>query len=136
MAFDLNHRLRQAGIRPTAQRELIAEQVLGRLNHPSADEVFKAVKAKSEYVSQATVYNTLNALVQVGLLQQVDLGFGRVIYDCNTEQHHHFIDEVSGQIIDIPLDDVTLSPRYESDYTITSVQLVIRGKPRQLSHLK
>jgi SAM-dependent methyltransferase len=49
-------------------------------------------------VSRATVYNTLNLLVEKGLLKQLTLAEGRVVFDPNMERHHHFIDEVTGTI--------------------------------------
>ena len=126
----VDQKLEKAAIRATPQRRLVAEMVLVHLDHPSAEEVFRAVCEKRQHVSQATVYNTLNLLVEAGLLKQVDLGFGHVIYDCNTEDHHHFIDEASGQIRDVNLQAVTVSSQCEAMYNINSVQTVIRGTVR------
>ena len=128
--MDMKDKLAQAGIRPTAQRTLIAELVFGGLAHPSADEVFKAATSQSKSVSQATVYNTLNAFVEAGLLQQFDLGSGRVIYDCNTNNHHHFIDDDTGEIIDLAPSDVRLSEHCAARFDVHSVHMVVRGTLR------
>ena len=82
---------------------------------------------RSAHVSQATVYNTLHAFVEAGLLQEVRLGAGRVGYDCNVEPHHHFIDDGSSAIIDVDLNEVTLSAECKSKFDIEAVQVVIRG---------
>ena len=128
--MEMKEKLLSVGIQPTVQRTLIAELVFGCLTHPSADEVFKAATSKSSLVSQATVYNTLNAFVEVGLLQQFDLGSGRVIYDCNTENHHHFIDDITGEIIDLAPSDVRLSDRCAARFDVNSVHMVVRGTMR------
>ena len=128
--MEIKERLTRAGIRPTAQRILIAELVFGGLTHPSADEVYKAVTSQNHSVSQATIYNTLNAFVEAGLLQQFDLGSGRIIYDCNTENHHHFIDEMTGQIIDLAPSDVRLSEDCVERFDVNSIHMVVRGTQR------
>ena len=125
--MSIDDRLQAAGIRPTAQRAVIASLLFGELDHPSADEVFKAVCMRSAHVSQATVYNTLHAFVEAGLLQEVQLGAGRVVYDSNVEPHHHFIDDGSSAIIDVDLNEVTLSAECKSKFDIEAVQVVIRG---------
>lgn len=87
-----------------------------------------ALLERKESVSQATVYNTLHAFVDRGLLQEVRLGDGRTVYDHNVEPHHHFIDEDSNVVLDIGLDEVQLSADCLRRFDIESVQMVIRGK--------
>lgn len=85
------------GVKPTAQRVVIAEYVLNAHSHPTADDVLQAVAEKLPVLSRATVYNTLHALVEAGVLQEVVTDAGCVRYDANTMEHHHFVDVKSGQ---------------------------------------
>src|SRR5688572_259250 len=95
-------RLERAGIRPSAQRVAIAGYVLSTADHPSADEVWSRVKVHFPMVSRATVYNTLQLFTKQGLLCQHALAEGCVVFDPNVEPHHHFVDDETGAIQDIP----------------------------------
>ena len=59
-------------------------------------------------VSRATVYNTLKLFVERGLLRQLVLTEGRLVFDANTDKRHHIIDESTGKIRDLPRDHVTV----------------------------
>ena len=98
----LERTLSHHGIQPSAQRLAVAEYVLGAKDHPSADRVFEVVRGRTPVISRATVYNTLNLLVRKGLLKQLALADGRIAFDPNLERHHHFIDEATGEIHDLP----------------------------------
>ena len=127
---DSQSKIKQAGLRPTLQRLLIADVIFGGLDHPTAEDVLRNLSSKETYVSQATVYNTLHAFVEGGLLQEVYLGDGRTVYDHNVEPHHHFIDEETQSVIDIDIADVKLSTDCLGRFDIDSVQMVMRGKRR------
>jgi len=94
--------LRRHGIQPSAQRLAVAEYVLRTEEHPSADQVWVKVSGTLPMISRATVYNTLNLFVRKGLLRQLVLAEGNVVFDPNVERHHHFIDEATGEIVDVP----------------------------------
>lgn len=103
MYKDVETVLEQHGVKPTPQRIVIAEFLLETHSHPTADDVFQAVQDKLPCaLSRATVYNTLNALVQAGVVQEVTTEAGRVRYDANVTKHHHFVDVKTGEIIDVP----------------------------------
>jgi len=94
--------LQEHGIQPSAQRVVVGEYVLFTEEHPSADQVWARVKKTFPLLSRATVYDTLNLFVEKGLLRQLVLAEGKVVFDPNIESHHHFIDESTGIIHDVP----------------------------------
>jgi Fur family iron response transcriptional regulator len=123
--------LRSHGINPSAQRVAIARYVLETRDHPSADEVWTRVRETFPMVSRATVYNTLNLFVAKGLLREFVLTEGRVVFDSNTEDHHHFIDEETGAIHDVAwhavrVSDVESLPQFD----VAEYQVVMRGRVR------
>ena len=120
--------LEHHGIQPSAQRVAIANYVLCTDEHPSADEVWKKVQQSFPMVSRATVYNTLNLFVDKGLLRELVLTEGRLVFDSNTERHHHFIDENTGKIYDLPWDLVKVSrvDRLEG-FAVKDYQVLLRG---------
>lgn len=121
--------LKAHGINPSAQRVAVAQYVLHTKDHPAADEVWNRVKERFPHVSRATVYNTLNLFVRRGLLRQFILTEGRTVFDPNTGKHHHFVDEDTGKIHDVPWDTVEVSnvPKLEG-FDVREYQVVMRGK--------
>lgn len=120
--------LRAHGIQPSAQRLAIAEFVLATESHPSADEVLASVSAKLPMVSRATVYNTLHLFVEQGLLRELWLAEGRVVYDPKLDSHHHFVDERTGEIVDIPWTALSVSDIDKlNGYEVREFQVVLRG---------
>ncbi len=120
--------LEKAGIQASAQRVAVAEYVLQTHEHPSADLVWKRVRDKFPWISRATVYNTLNLFVEKRLLQRLNIAEDSVVFDPIVETHHHFIDEKTGAIHDVPWDKVQVC-NIESlrDYEIHDYQVVMRG---------
>jgi Fur family transcriptional regulator, iron response regulator len=121
--------LRRHGIQPSAQRLVVAEYVLDTDAHPSADQVFARVKARVPMISRATVYNTLNVLVERGLLKQLILAEGRVVFDPNVAPHHHFVDDETGEIHDVPWDALDVG-RVDAlkGLKVREYQVVLRGR--------
>jgi Fur family iron response transcriptional regulator len=131
MTAALADRLRAAGVQPSAQRLAIAEHVLHTDRHPSADEVLAAVRRRLPTLSRATVYNTLNLFVQKGLLRQLVLAEGRTVFDPKTGRHHHFIDEATGRIHDVPWEALRVSHVDRlAGLEVREYQVVLRGRRR------
>jgi Fe2+ or Zn2+ uptake regulation protein len=129
MGRDVVTELREHGIQPSAQRVAVAEYVLETDSHPSADQVFAEVRARFPMLSRATVYNTLNLFVDKGLLRQLVLSEGRVVFDPMVEPHHHFIDEATGRIHDVPWSAIRVSKVDAlKGFDVREYQVVMRGR--------
>lgn len=126
--IDTEGRLRESGIQPSAQRVAVAEYVFRTDEHPSADLVWKRVREHFPWISRATVYNTLNLFVEKGLLQRLNLSEDSIVFDPIIETHHHFIDEQTGVIHDVPWDKVQVC-NVESlrEFDVHDYQVVMRG---------
>jgi Fur family peroxide stress response transcriptional regulator len=81
---------KQAGVKLTHQRLEIFRAVASSEDHPSAEAVFKAVRAAMPTVSLDTVYRTLWLLKDLGLLTTLGPRQDSVRFDANLEQHHHY----------------------------------------------
>jgi Fur family iron response transcriptional regulator len=129
MTRDVVGRLREHGIQPSAQRVAVAAYVLETDAHPSADQVWAAVKKTLPVVSRATVYNTLHLFVKKGLLRELVLAPGRVVFDPKVGPHHHFIEERTGRIHDVPWDalDVSRLGALEG-FEVHEYQVVMKGR--------
>jgi Fur family peroxide stress response transcriptional regulator len=109
MPSHIEELLQKHGVKPTPQRAVIAEYLLGTHAHPTADEVFQAVSTKLPVsLSRATVYNTLNTLVDAGVIKEVVTEPGRSRYDANVTEHHHFVDVKTGEVLDVDAEMISL----------------------------
>ena len=124
--------LNSVGIQPSAQRLAVADYVLFTDEHPSADQVLARARKSVPMLSRATVYNTLNLLVAKGLLRQLTLAEGRVVFDPKIERHHHFLDEVTGRIHDVAWDALEVR-RVERlrDFSVNDYQVVLVGRAKR-----
>lgn len=127
---DIEARLIEAGIRPTAQRIAVGSVVLRDGGHPSADEVKARVDREFPVprMSLATVYNTLKVLVAAGLLKEIRLPHSeKVLYDYWRSEHFHFLDEDTGELVDIPAESVAVTPSLAKKYKISSIDVLMKG---------
>jgi len=122
--------LATAGLRPTRQRLTLASLLVGDGNHRhvTAESLFEAAKDGSESVSLATVYNTLRAFCDAGLLQEVTVDGSRSYFDTNTHDHPHFFWEDEARLSDAPSDQLVIAqlPDAPEGAEIASVDVVIR----------
>lgn len=120
--------LRDHGIQPSAQRVAVGDYVLHTDEHPSADLVWKRVRKRFPWISRATVYNTLNLFVEKGLLQRLIIAEDRVVFDPITAMHHHFIDETTGAIHDVPWERLQVcNVETLLEFDVRDYQVVMRG---------
>ena len=92
---------RDAGLKLTPQRLAILEFLDGNKEHPSAEDVYKAVSREFPTMSLATVYNTLMTLKQRGLVKELTMDPLRMRFDPQPTPHHHLICMDCRKIIDI-----------------------------------
>lgn len=122
--------LEQAGLRPTRQRVTLASLLVGdgQHRHVTAESLFDAAKGQGDAVSLATVYNTLRAFCEAGILQEVTVDGSKSYFDTNTHDHPHFYWEDEGRLTDAPSDQLVISrlPDAPAGAEIASVDVVIR----------
>jgi len=129
MANRVEKVLREHRIQASPQRLAVGEVVLFTDSHPTAEEVSARARAELAWLSRATVYNTLNLFVRKGLLRTFQLGEGPVVYDPKMSAHHHFIDERSGRIHDVPWEALKVDAVGDlKGLRINEVQVILRGE--------
>ncbi|WP_233270661.1 iron response transcriptional regulator IrrA [Chachezhania sediminis] len=122
--------LGKVGLRPTRQRLSLARLLIGDGNHRhvTAESLFESAKSAGASVSLATVYNTLRAFCDVGLMQEVTVDGSKSYFDTNTYDHPHFYWEDQGVLTDAPADQLVIArlPDAPDGAEIASVDVVIR----------
>ncbi len=126
--------LAAAGLRPTRQRMALADLLVGdgQHRHVTAESLFDAARATGDSVSLATVYNTLRAFCDAGLLQEVTVDGSKSYFDTNTHDHPHYYWEDEGRLTDAPSDQLVIAqlPTAPEGAEIASVDVVIRLRRR------
>ncbi len=98
---DLHAAFHAGGMRLTRQRKAIYRELERRFDHPDVDHIFRAVKPRIPQISVFTVYRTMNALEEAGMVLRVVTWKGHARYDAHVEMHAHFLCETCGQIDDV-----------------------------------
>jgi Fur family peroxide stress response transcriptional regulator len=81
---------KKAAVKLTHQRLEIFREVASSLEHPDAETVFRAVRARMPTVSLDTIYRTLTLLNSLGLISTLGPRRESVRFDANLAQHHHY----------------------------------------------
>ncbi|MBU2994538.1 transcriptional repressor [Octadecabacter sp. 1_MG-2023] len=119
-----------AGLRPTRQRVALAGLLVGdgRDRHVTAESLFEAATQTREKVSLATVYNTLRAFCDAGLLREITVDGSKSYFDTNMSDHPHFYWEDDNRLSDAPAEQLEIAriPNAPEGAEIASVDVVIR----------
>jgi len=122
--------LREQGMRLTHQRLEIVREIAGTDEHPDVERIYAEVRERVPTVSLDTVYRTLAALVELGLIRRVASTAGPARYDANTQGHHHFVCTRCGlvrDVVDAELDEVRAPEETASMGTVESTDIHFRG---------
>ena len=126
--------LTDAGLRPTRQRVALASLLIGdgQNRHVTAESLHAATQDSGESVSLATVYNTLRAFCDAGLMQEVLVDGSKSYFDTRTDDHPHFFWEDESKLTDAPAEDLEFKrlPMAPEGAEIAKVDVVIRLRKR------
>lgn len=123
------NRLREAGLRITPQRRAVWSVFEGRSEgHFTAEEVFEQAQSELPELSRATVYNTLGALVEAGLLRAVE-NRNALLYDPNPDPtHHHFSCRRCERLYDVHVEGIEdLTVADERDFAVEQKVVLLAG---------
>ena len=122
--------LARGGLRPTRQRLALARLLVGdgQDRHVTAESLFALTGGAGEKVSLATVYNTLRAFCEAGLVNEVVVDGARSYFDTRIENHPHFYWEDTHALTDAPAEEVKITalPAAPAGTEIARVDVVIR----------
>lgn len=115
------------GLKLTPQRLAILEYLEQTREHPSAEEIYNALKDRFPSMSFATIYNTLEVLTKKGLVKELPLDSSKKRFDPFTHPHHHFVCKGCGKIVDVEKHFEIAIPEDIKDKEIEEFQVVFIG---------
>ncbi|MDH3513006.1 MAG: transcriptional repressor [Gammaproteobacteria bacterium] len=129
----IEKKLREHGVKATARRIEIGALLLSAPCHMSADQILNCLREAGSRVSKATVYNTLHLFSRKGIVRELAVDPGHLVYDSTTAFHHHFFNADSGELIDIDPDGLEIKglPELPPDTRAESVELIIRVRNKR-----
>jgi Fur family transcriptional regulator, iron response regulator len=122
-------RLRETGLRPTRQRNELANLLFcNGHRHLTAEILHAEAQSSGIKVSLATVYNTLHQFTEAGLLRQVVVDATRSYFDTNLTEHQHYYYEDEGALMDIPDGAIVVDNHFvpPPGTAIESIEVVVR----------
>lgn len=131
---EIRSTLKKANLRVTPQRVAICEYLTQNHNHPTALMIYDEVKLAHPNISLMTVYNTLNALTDQGIITEIGkLQDEHTHFDEDTNRHLHLMCLDCGEIEDIKMDslasiEIDLTER--SGFSIDRAKLIYYGQCR------
>jgi len=123
--------LEKLDLRATRPRLAIARVLFadGHNRHVTAEWLAEEVSRRGDPMALATIYNTLHCLADAGALRVVrGTGADNIVFDTYTHPHHHFLDERTGELTDIPESALTLSglPDAPDGRAIAGYDIIVR----------
>lgn len=126
--------LAKASVRPTRQRVALASLLVGdgRDRHVTAEWLHEAARQTGDKVSLATVYNTLRAFSEAGLVQEITVDGTGSYFDTRLDDHPHFYWEDEAKLTDAGHEALEIRnlPDAPEGMEIAKVDVVIRLRPK------
>ena len=121
---------KEYGMRVTHQKAMIYKTLLGSFDHPSPEQIYEKLKKNVHGLSLDTVYRTLTAFNEMGLVDLVD-GYGSARrFDPMLAKHHHFQCKKCGTIIDFTsdyYDKIDIPEKISKECEVLNLRVTIEG---------
>ena len=126
--------LRAGGGRVTPARRALVTALLDARSHVTADDLAEVVQRSHPDVHRSTIYRTLDALEELGVVDHVHLGHGRAVYHLLDDPHQHLVCEVCEHVIEVP--DALFRPLAEQlsgeyGFTLRPNHFAVLGRCRE-----
>ena len=121
--------LKEKGLRVTPQRFSVYAYLLSSSDHPNAEQILHDLNKDFPVTSQATIYSSLQALKEAGLIKEVLLEETASRYEANMQPHHHFFCDHCGVIEDIAWETFEVSgiEKLRQALQPKSYEVIVRG---------
>jgi len=124
-------RCRKEGLKATPQRLAVFKALEGNKSHPSAEDVYRIIHKDFPTVSLTTIYRTLETLVKMGELAELQLVKGFRNYDPDTSHHHHIVCTVCGRAEDVFMrcpEELELPEEIKRSFVVEDCRVIFYGK--------
>ncbi len=124
---DLTEKLKKKNIRLSHHRLKVLEFLHDKRIHPTVDQIYIELHKEIPTLSKTTVYNSLNALIDVGLVKVITIEDKEARYDIVTDDHGHFKCESCGSIFDFEIDTRMFNSKDLNNFKVNSKDVYFKG---------
>lgn len=124
---DLAKELKSRNIRLSHQRLKVLEYLSENHCHPTVDQIYTSLHKEIPTLSKTTVYSTLGALADAGMVKPINIEGNEIRYDITVEDHGHFKCESCGTIYDFPADLSCLESKALHGFQIKEKNVYFKG---------
>jgi len=125
--YNLQNLLIQKGIRPSHQRIQILEYLMLNRNHPTVEMIYSFLHPHIPTLSKTTVYNTLNLLLDHGLVRELSIDDNEARYDIDIVDHGHFKCTTCNDIFDFDINADHLFHKHLDNFIINEKNVFLKG---------
>ena len=122
--------LKSGGIRMTPQRYAILQYLMESHDHPTADDIYRALSPQYPSLSVATVYNNLKVFIDAGLVRELTYGDDSSRFDADLSDHYHAICTKCGTMVDFehpPIKDVEEAAAVSTGLSVFGHRMEVYG---------
>lgn len=124
---ELTNKLKEKNIRLSHQRLKVLEYMSNHRTHPTVDQIYNDLQKEVPTLSKTTIYNTLNTLMDAGLVKLVNIDNNETRYDATTDDHGHFKCESCGDVFDFDLDFNLFSTEGLNGFKVNHKDVYFKG---------
>lgn len=124
---DLSMELKAKNIRLSHQRLMVLDYIDKNRCHPTVDQIHSDLVKDMPTLSKTTIYNTLNALIDVGLVRRITIEDNETRYDITSDDHGHFKCESCGKIFDFHINMDSIQSDDLDDFKIKNKDIYFKG---------
>jgi Fe2+ or Zn2+ uptake regulation protein len=119
--------LREKGIKVTPQRLEVLRFLDKNMTHPTADDIYRALKTSNPSLSKTTVYNVMDVFREHGLVKVLTISGNEARYDLRTTRHQHFLCKSCGRIVDVDIKGLCMDCVPEKGHKVEEVHGYFKG---------
>jgi Fe2+ or Zn2+ uptake regulation protein len=119
--------LRENDLKVTPQRLGILRYLDEHRVHPTAFDIYRALRKESPSISKTTIYNSLVALQKHHIIQVLTISGSELRYDFKKGMHHHFLCQRCGEILDIDIQCPHLERMLKGKHRVEEVHGYFKG---------
>lgn len=124
---ELTSLLKEKNVKPSLQRLKILEYLINSEDHPTVDIIFQDLNTEIPTLSKTTVYNSLNILVDAGLVKVVNIESSEARYEAAFEDHGHFKCKKCGKIYDFEIDMKKIDLQIPEGFEVSEKDIYFKG---------
>lgn len=123
----LTNKLKKNRIRVSHQRLKVLEYLDNHRVHPTVEQIYHGIRQEVPSLSKTTIYNTLDTLIDAGLVRSINIEDNEVRYDIRTDSHGHFKCKSCGEVYDFEVNTDSFEVKGLDEFKVLTRDIYFSG---------